>query len=82
MKIHLLLFGLLADNTVPVLLLNSTIEGTVGETVTFNLQGYDPDPGDVLTYHVLDDVDGTVQVDAQTGDVTIKLDPSKQAGLG
>ena len=70
----------IADNTVPVLLFSGTVNGTSGETVTFNLQGHDPDPEENLTYHIVDDNDGAVQVDTQTGDVTVSVDPSRLRG--
>lgn len=49
--------------------------------MTFNLLGHDPDAGDSLTYHVVDDGNGTVQVDTTTGDVTLNVDPTKPFSL-
>lgn len=60
-----------------MLTFNSTLNGTSGETVTFNLQGHDPDASDVLTYHVVDDGDGAVRVNSATGDVTLTVNSTK-----
>ena len=62
-----------------MLLFNAMVNGTSGEILTFNLQGHDPDDGDVLTYHVVDDGDGAVQVHSTTGDVTLYVDSTKPA---
>ena len=61
----------------PVLTFNTTISGTSGETLNFNLQGHDPDTGDLLTYYVVDDGNGAVQVDSATGDVTLAVNSTK-----
>ncbi|KAK7092942.1 hypothetical protein V1264_008615 [Littorina saxatilis] len=68
-------------NTVPVLNFNGTVTGNSGENVTFNLQGHDPDADDVLTYHVVDDGNGTVYVDSNTGDVTLFVDSKRPVSL-
>ena len=61
----------------PVLTFNTTISGTSGETLNFNLQGHDPDTKDVLTYHVVDDGNGAVQVNSATGDVALSMDSAQ-----
>ena len=55
----------------------STINGTSGQSLTFNLQGHDPDDGDLLTYYVVDDGDGAVEVDSATGDVTLAVNSTR-----
>ncbi|XP_076459739.1 uncharacterized protein LOC143292928 [Babylonia areolata] len=71
----------LIKNTVPVITLNTTITGISGETMNFAVEGYDPDEGDVLTYHAVGDDGDVVQVDSDTGDVTVTLDSTRPVSV-
>ncbi|KAK7482987.1 hypothetical protein BaRGS_00025764, partial [Batillaria attramentaria] len=64
----------LIKNTVPHVQVPATLNVTSGAEVTFTLQGHDPDTNDLVTYHVEDDGNGTVQIDSQTGLVTFTPD--------
>ncbi|XP_025082446.1 uncharacterized protein LOC112557056 isoform X3 [Pomacea canaliculata] len=67
----------LSKNTAPILTFNATLTVVIGQPVNFNLGGYDPDKGDVLTYHAVNKSDLVVQVDPRTGDVTLNVTSAK-----
>ncbi|KAK7485812.1 hypothetical protein BaRGS_00022912 [Batillaria attramentaria] len=71
----------ISKNTVPVLTFNNTLVVTVGQISNFNLQGHDPDADDPLTYHVVGDADGGVQLNSATGDVTVNMEASNPRDL-
>lgn len=56
-----------AKNTVPLLVrLPSTLSVTKGDNVTFRLQGEDPDTGDKLSFHAVDNGNSMVQLNEST----------------
>ncbi|XP_070174967.1 uncharacterized protein [Littorina saxatilis] len=71
----------ITENTIPVLTFNGTMYGTSGNTLNFNLEGYDPDDNDLLTYYVVDDGSGAAQINSSSGDVTLTVDSSKPVNM-
>nr|KAG5691697.1 hypothetical protein BaRGS_029462 [Batillaria attramentaria] len=59
------------NNTLPEVTVPANVTVTPGQTVTITVNAKDPDPGDVATFGLLDNANGKLSINQQTGNLTI-----------